>query len=77
MLVLSAHLEPQAEAGAVAELLAAELRVLADWLSLDAIAVERRGNLARPPPLDRSENQSTSLLRRVATPENKKNRGTG
>ena len=45
--VLGAWLEPRTRPGAVAKALAAELRQLAEWLKLDAVAVERRGDLAR------------------------------
>ncbi len=47
LLVPAAFLEPHADAGIVSEALAAELRVLAGWLSLDRIVVGRRGNFAR------------------------------
>ncbi len=42
----AAHVEPGAEAGAVAEALADELRTMARWLELDRVVVERRGTLA-------------------------------
>jgi len=45
--VLAAYLEPDASAAAVVAPLAAELRTLARWLDLPALAVGRRGNLAR------------------------------
>ncbi|MBI3706909.1 MAG: winged helix DNA-binding domain-containing protein, partial [Proteobacteria bacterium] len=45
--VLAAYLEPDAKSGAVAEALAAELRTLAGWLGLPAVAVGRRGDFAR------------------------------
>jgi uncharacterized protein YcaQ len=48
LLVAAAYLEDHADAGAVAGPLAAELRTLAAWLGLDAVAVGRRGNLIRP-----------------------------
>jgi uncharacterized protein YcaQ len=48
LLVLSAHIEPHAKPRRVADALAAELQTLAAWLELDSIAVEHRGNLARP-----------------------------
>jgi hypothetical protein len=48
LLVLAAYLEPHANAGTVADALAAELRLLAAWLELDAISVGRRGSFARP-----------------------------
>ncbi len=47
LLVLAAYLEPQAKPSVVAGALAAELRAMSDWLGLDSVAVERRGNLAR------------------------------
>lgn len=43
--VEAAHLEPEAPAES-AEQLAAELRLMADWLGLDEIVVARRGDLA-------------------------------
>ena len=46
LVVQSAHREPDTD-GEVPEALAAELRSLARWLSLDEITVMRRGNLAR------------------------------
>jgi uncharacterized protein YcaQ len=45
LVVRAAHLEPGAPPGA-AEALAAELRVTARWLGLDAVGVEPRGGLA-------------------------------
>jgi uncharacterized protein len=48
LLVLAAYLEPNAKPAAVAAALAGELRTLAAWLDLDAVAVGRRGGLARP-----------------------------
>ncbi|MGH7644069.1 MAG: DNA glycosylase AlkZ-like family protein, partial [Gemmatimonadales bacterium] len=48
LLVLAAYLEPGAKPGTVADALATELRTMARWLDLDAIAVERRGGLAGP-----------------------------
>jgi uncharacterized protein YcaQ len=48
LLVLAAYREAHAEPGATAAALAAELRTMAGWLGLDSVAVERRGNLARP-----------------------------
>jgi uncharacterized protein YcaQ len=48
LLVVAAYLEEHAEAAVVAGPLAAELQTLAAWLGLDAVAVGRRGNLARP-----------------------------
>jgi uncharacterized protein YcaQ len=47
LLVLAAYREAHAEAGRTATALATELRTLAGWLGLDAVAVGRRGNLAR------------------------------
>jgi uncharacterized protein len=44
--VLAAYLEPGAPPGQTAAELAAELRSLADWLSLDSIQVSGRGDLA-------------------------------
>jgi uncharacterized protein YcaQ len=45
--VLAAHLEPHAEAGPVAEALAAELRGMADWLGMESVAVEGRRGFGR------------------------------
>jgi uncharacterized protein len=45
--VLAAHAEPGRRSGPVAEALARELRGLAAWLGLPAVAVARRGDLAR------------------------------
>jgi uncharacterized protein len=47
LLVPAAHVEAHAEPGAVAKGLAAELRVLADCLNLESIAVERHDKFAR------------------------------
>jgi uncharacterized protein len=47
LLVRSAHLEPGAEAGPVAEAAARELHSMAGWLGLPAVTVAQRGNLAR------------------------------
>jgi uncharacterized protein YcaQ len=47
LLALSVHLEPGANASAVAEALARELRVLADWLELGAVVVEGRAGFSR------------------------------
>ncbi len=44
--VQATHLEPGADAAAVAPALAAELRAMAGWLGLDAVAVSPRGDLA-------------------------------
>jgi uncharacterized protein YcaQ len=48
LLVPAAYLEPGSETGPVAAALAAELRTMATWLGLDAVAVGRRGDFARP-----------------------------
>ena len=48
LLVRSASIEPGAQPAAVAPALAAELRTMAAWLDLDAVAVDDRGDLARP-----------------------------
>jgi uncharacterized protein len=45
--VQGAWIESGADAEEVAAALAAELRTMAEWLGLDAVAVGRRGNLAR------------------------------
>jgi uncharacterized protein YcaQ len=45
--VLAAFGEPNTDSHAVAEALATELRAMASWLTLDAVAVGRRGDLAR------------------------------
>jgi uncharacterized protein YcaQ len=47
LLVLAAYAEEHAKPTNVSTPLAAELRTLAEWLGLDSLAVERRGNLAR------------------------------
>ncbi len=47
LLVLSAHLEERAKSGPVARALAEELRTLANWISLEGVAVERKGSLAK------------------------------
>ncbi|HEV7157397.1 MAG TPA: crosslink repair DNA glycosylase YcaQ family protein [Caulobacteraceae bacterium] len=44
--VQAAHLEPGAEAEAVVGPLAGELRLMADWLGLDAVRINGRGDLA-------------------------------
>ncbi len=49
--VQAAHAEEGAEHHLVADALAAELRLMADWLELDEVAVSPRGDLA--PALDR------------------------
>lgn len=46
LLVRAAYREDGAEAGAVAEALAAELRLMAAWLGLDRVEAEPRGDLA-------------------------------
>ena len=46
LLVPAAYLEPGASAGDVVADLAAELRLMADWLDLDRVAVADRGDLA-------------------------------
>jgi uncharacterized protein YcaQ len=48
LLVLSAWKEKDVDAPAVSHALVAELRVLASWLGLDSVAVERRGDFSRP-----------------------------
>lgn len=45
--VQAAHLEPDADRGAVASNLAAELRRVASWLGLERVRVADRGDLAR------------------------------
>ncbi len=47
LLVHAAHLEPGAEAKAVAGPLRDELRLMADWLALETVALPRAGTLAR------------------------------
>ena len=47
LLVLAAHPEPEINTHRVVTSLAAELRVLSDWLGLDGIKVSRRGQFAR------------------------------
>jgi hypothetical protein len=44
--VLGAHIEPGASAASVSGELAAELRYLADWLSLDTVEISQRGDLS-------------------------------
>lgn len=46
LIVAAAHLEPGGDAGAVAAALHDELAVLARWLGLDTVSIERRGDLA-------------------------------
>jgi len=48
LLVLSAHEEPGVDRPLVAEALAGELALLAEWLGLDRIRVAERGALAAP-----------------------------
>jgi uncharacterized protein YcaQ len=48
LVVPAAHLEPAQDTDGVAAALAAELKTMADWLGLDEVSVERRGDLARP-----------------------------
>jgi uncharacterized protein YcaQ len=45
LLVQAAHAEPGVRELEVAAELAAELRLMADWLELDRVAVDRRGDL--------------------------------
>ena len=45
--VLAAYLEPDADSGTVAQALAAELAMWAEWLDLEAVTVEKRGAFAR------------------------------
>jgi uncharacterized protein YcaQ len=47
LLVHSAHLEPGHDAGEVAGPLRAELRLMADWLGLESVALPRAGTLAK------------------------------
>jgi uncharacterized protein YcaQ len=47
LIVHAAYVENGLDAGAVAEALAAELRSMASWLSLESFAVGPKGNLAR------------------------------
>lgn len=47
LLVLSAYMEKGAKLGPVARALANELQELANWLSLDRVVTERKGNLAK------------------------------
>ena len=47
LVVHAAYVEDGLNAGAVAEALAAELRSMAGWLSLDSFAIGAKGNLAR------------------------------
>jgi len=47
LVVHAAYLEPRLDAGDTAAALADELRSMARWLSLESLAVGRKGNLAR------------------------------
>jgi len=47
LLVHAAHLEPGHDAGEVAGPLRAELRLMADWLGLESVALPRAGTLAK------------------------------
>ncbi len=44
--VRAAHIEPTADPREVASALATELRLMADWLGLDEVRADKRGNLA-------------------------------
>jgi len=46
--VVGAFIEPGRDPARVAEALASELRSMADWLGLEAVAVDERGDLAGP-----------------------------
>jgi uncharacterized protein len=48
LLVPAAYIEPHAKPGPVANALASELRTMADWLGLESIVVERRGDFVKP-----------------------------
>lgn len=48
LLAPAAHIESEQNPEAVALALAHELKSMADWLGLDEVSVERRGDLARP-----------------------------
>lgn len=48
LIVAAAYVEAGRNAGAVAQALSIELGAVASWLSLESIAVARKGNLARP-----------------------------
>ena len=48
LVVLAAYREAHADPARVASALEEELRTLAAWLGLEAVAVTQRGNLARP-----------------------------
>jgi len=45
--VIAAYIEPKTKPVVVAEALARELKIMANWLDLESVAVERRGGLAR------------------------------
>tara|TARA_B100002003_G_scaffold35322_2_gene30737 strand:+ start:8744 stop:9949 length:1206 start_codon:yes stop_codon:yes gene_type:complete len=47
LVVRAAYREPETDAARVADALAGELRLMAGWLGLDAVTVERRGPFAR------------------------------
>ena len=46
LLVRGAYAEPHADRGAVSEAVASELALMADWLELGSVKVEKRGDLA-------------------------------
>jgi hypothetical protein len=46
LLVQAAHAEAGVDKAEVAERLSGELRAMADWLGLDDVVIERRGDLA-------------------------------
>jgi uncharacterized protein YcaQ len=48
LVVLAAHVEKDVEIESTAAALAAELRTMARWLGLESVAVERRGDFAKP-----------------------------
>ena len=48
LIVLAAFVESHAKPGAVAEPLAMELKTMAEWLGLESVSVERRGDFAGP-----------------------------
>jgi uncharacterized protein YcaQ len=48
LVVPAAHIEAEQDTAKVASALAHELKTVAGWLDLDEIAVEHRGDLARP-----------------------------
>jgi uncharacterized protein YcaQ len=47
LIVMAAHIEAHARTGRIAESLAGELATMAEWLGLESVQVERRGDLAR------------------------------